>query len=525
MPPLGNRKILVVAGATLLYFVSNGPVLNYNVFFVDFQKEFKDSAVFTGWVGATSVSLHCCIAPVGAALASRFGHFRLLVAGIALESAGFLLTSFIPSLAYGYLTLGAMAGIGAGFVLLAASSLLLDWYSGDASCCRATGTLSIGGALGIMGLGPLLNKTNAVWGWRNSQRLLTGLVLLLGTVGALPFLRSPEARRKQAGAALQTPGKMRSELETCSGDEKERLGPVSDEVVAVADDCKDIPHDPGGARLSGDGEGRGSRSGGTQTLKKLLLNADMWLFVSSITSAQLGWAFVLINFSSFMRGIQLSTEQISLTLVVLGASEVGGKLVFVLFGDRLCCLKLYIIAATSVCGAVTAGFQTVCSTFQHMIALSVVWGTARGGIYGACLAASDELFSAFGSGVVTSAPLTGFGLGILIGSSVTGALYDLTGDYRLSLFILMASFSFSTVSMLLIPVHKRMTRSPGRPPGAGAATARCANVGPTDTTDEPAKEDMPMVRTVRTPTPIPDIHVDTESEPSSYGQGTLACEA
>ena len=72
-----------------------------------------------------------------------------------------------------------------------------------------------------------------------------------------------------------------------------------------------------------------------------------------------------------MKGIGLSTEQISLALVVFGASEVGGKVLFAMFGDQLPCFKLHVVTASSIIGAIISGFLTLCTTFMHMIILTI----------------------------------------------------------------------------------------------------------------------------------------------------------
>ena len=72
-----------------------------------------------------------------------------------------------------------------------------------------------------------------------------------------------------------------------------------------------------------------------------------------------------------MQGIGLSTEQVSLILMVGGAADVAGKILFATFGDYLPCLKLYVKIASSFCGAVISGFLMMCSTFVHAFIMSV----------------------------------------------------------------------------------------------------------------------------------------------------------
>ncbi|XP_038055204.1 monocarboxylate transporter 13-like isoform X2 [Patiria miniata] len=176
------------------------------------------------------------------------------------------------------------------------------------------------------------------------------------------------------------------------------------------------------------------------------------------TFAQIGWSFVIVNYSSFMERNELSTEQISFVLTVFGAAEVAGKIAFAMFGDRLPCLKMYVIVTSSLCGAVVSAFLTLCSTFQQMMCLSIAWGLCRGGCYGASMAAANELFRSYGPRVVTAIALFGFGLGSLMGAPILGGLYDLTGDYTFSLFVLVGSFSLSVLCAVLIPAKRKLQR-------------------------------------------------------------------
>ncbi|XP_022091963.1 uncharacterized protein LOC110980003 isoform X3 [Acanthaster planci] len=111
-----------------------------------------------------------------------------------------------------------------------------------------------------------------------------------------------------------------------------------------------------------------------------------------------------------------------------------------------------------------------------MIALSTAWGICRSGIYGTNLSASDELFCGYGSRVATAVSTVGFGLGVLIGSPITGFLFELKGDYTWSLVVLVACFVTSDLLMLLIPgkekirayIRGRMCRPEGRQVPQGA---------------------------------------------------------
>ncbi|XP_038056088.1 monocarboxylate transporter 13-like [Patiria miniata] len=567
-----NWRFLVVVAAFIQFFVTAGPVYNYNVFFVDLKEEFQKSAVFTGWVGSLGSGVYCAVVPLAAIVATKLGNLRLVLLGTILASAGYLSTSFIPSLEYGYLTFGLLVGLGSSLANCAAGSLLLDWYSGHESSCRATGGALIGTSFGVMVFGPVLNTLRAAYGWRNCFRILSGIVLLLGLAGAIPFLKSPANRPAQTGqddtltvsstqnrqspdeeqrngvtveerdrseepnstsvdgdltkVRITTVAQLTSQKRQSPGAEQ-RNGEIVEETdtseepnsTSVDSDLTKVRittvthltsqkrQSPGAERRNGEiveetdkSEEPNSTSVDSDLTKakvritKIFLDAEMWLWVTAITLAQFGWSFVILNFSSFMEGIGLSTEQISLALLVFGAAEVGCKILFAMFGDRLPCLKLYLIACSSLGGAVVSGFLTLCSTFQHMIVLATAWGIFRGGTYGACIAAGDELFGVYGSRAVTSIVLLGFGLGIL-GSPIIGNLYDLTGDYTLSLLVLVASFVLASLSMLLIPAKRKIQ-----------ARLRCCHGNPTTPTPDHSHSSA-------------DLHISIAETPIRNGVG------
>ena len=72
-----------------------------------------------------------------------------------------------------------------------------------------------------------------------------------------------------------------------------------------------------------------------------------------------------------MEGNQLSVQEITIVLAMSGGSEVGGKFLFALVGDRLPFLKLYVAAISAAGGATTAGFLTLSTRLPYMVALSI----------------------------------------------------------------------------------------------------------------------------------------------------------
>ncbi|XP_038048395.1 monocarboxylate transporter 10-like isoform X2 [Patiria miniata] len=395
-----------------------------------------------GWVGSLGSALLCCISPLVAVIAWKIGTARVVFLGTILTAAGYLATSFISSLAQGYLTFSLMAGIGAGFMNCGSVNLLLEWFIGQSNACRSTAAASTGTSVGVMVFGPLLNTLTASYGWRNCFRILSGIMLTLGLLTALPFLKPPEKRKGQQADETDV------KVETPPRDKAEQSGESHEDPRQGVTDLKTC----GG--LDSEDPDRKKRSR-MKFFCEMVLNVEVWLWVSAITMAQLGWSFVIINYTSFLEGLELSTENISLALTVSGAAEVSGKIVIAIIGDRLPFLKLYVSVVALIVAAMVSGFLTLCSTFWSIIVMSIVWGYCRGTIFGVAMAAALELFKMYGPGAVAAICLLGFGTGVLIGSPITGVFYDQTGSYTLSLFAVVASFGLSTLCTVLIPIKRK----------------------------------------------------------------------
>ncbi|XP_022088070.1 monocarboxylate transporter 13-like [Acanthaster planci] len=427
-------RLLIVVAAFLQFLVSVGPSYNYSVFLIPLQTEFKTSAVSTGWVGSLASAMLCGLSPLTAALGWKIGNGRVVCFGVILTAAGYLATSFISSLAPAYLTYGMITGLGKCFMFCGSTSVLVEWYQGRGDTCRVTGGTVIGSSVGVMVFGPVLNSLTASYGWRNTFRILSGITLAVGLLTALPFLK-PAEKEPTSDQGDSSGKKVPEESSKC-----DQGRGASGVLSSGSDSASCVPR----------------RGGSLKSFCEKVLNIEVWLWVSSITTAQLGWTFAIINFSSFMDGIGLATQEVSIALTVFGAAEVGGKLAFAVFGDRLPCLKLYVAVASSGGGALVSGFLTLCSAFWSIVVLSVVWGFCRGVLYGLTYVAAAELFTNYSPRTIVAISVLGYGTGVLIGSPLTGAFYDLTGDYTLSLFVVVASFVTSVLCALSIPLKRAL---------------------------------------------------------------------
>ncbi|XP_038057312.1 monocarboxylate transporter 13-like [Patiria miniata] len=411
----GHFMVVIVF---LQLFTATGPAYTYSILFVSVQEEFAAGAALTGWLGSLAAALIFC-SPISPVLIKRLGPRVVAMLGAALLSCGLVATSFVPALAYAFLTFGVLVGVGGNFIFQSGVKVIFDWYPRE-NCSRATAGALLGPSVGILAFAPLLNALITAYGWRNALRIIGGGCFVISAA---------------CGAFIASPT-----------EEKTRENGVEEGKDASTDPASEVAADD-------------STEGATfrRTLARVLLRADTWLWLIGFMLSSLGWAFFIINYASFMeydRGF--TPNQVTVSLVLGAVGEILGKLLFSIFGDRLPCLKIYAVAVTGILGAVASGLVTVLYSVTAMYIFSFVVGFVRGVSYVCPYPAAMEIFGDFGSDIVTMLLLVPIGIGLFIGGPLTGGLYDLTGDYTLSLLIVAAIFVCSTVSLMIIPLKRRL---------------------------------------------------------------------
>ncbi|XP_038057365.1 monocarboxylate transporter 13-like isoform X2 [Patiria miniata] len=411
----GHFMVIIVF---LQLFTATGPAYTYSILFVSVQEEFAAGAALTGWVGSLASALIFC-SPISPVLIKRLGPRVVAMLGATLLTCGLVATSFVPALAYAFLTFGILVGVGGNFIYQSGVKVILDWYPRD-NCSRATAGAVLGTSVGILAFAPLLNALIATYGWRNALRIIGGITFVLSAAcGA--FIASPTEEKTRENGVEEG---------------KDASTDAASEVVA-----------------------NNSTEGATfqRTLARVLLRADTWLWLIGFMLSNLGWTFFIINYASFTeydRGF--TPDQVTVSVVLAAVGEILGKLLFSIFGDRLPCLKIYAVAVTGILGAVASGLVTVLYNVTAVYTFSFLLGPVRGVSYVSPYPAAMEIFGDFGSDLVTVLLLVPIGIGLFIGGPLTGGLFDLTGDYTLSLIIVAAILVCSTVSLMIIPLKKQL---------------------------------------------------------------------
>jgi MFS family permease len=189
----------VVVGSVIGLMVSSGPIniFTFGVFLravtVDLhigRAAFGSAMLATNWISAAS-------GPFLGWLLDRYGARRVLLPGATLFAIATALQAYItPSLLVIYLLFALKALTGAGLSPVCFAFAVSKWFD------RQRG-LALGIALGGVGLGtavipPLVAYLIATDGWRVAYVGLGVVVLLLGVVPTLLFIREPDAHERAA---------------------------------------------------------------------------------------------------------------------------------------------------------------------------------------------------------------------------------------------------------------------------------------------------------------------------------------
>lgn len=130
-PPDGGRAWLIAVGAMFSHFATWGTNASYGVFlsFYISHNTFVDATDNDfALIGSIVVFLGQFLAPWASIAANLFGTKTVIGIGVILQTAGFLLASFVTKLWQLYLTQGLLVGISFSLIFIPASLTIPTWF-------------------------------------------------------------------------------------------------------------------------------------------------------------------------------------------------------------------------------------------------------------------------------------------------------------------------------------------------------------------------------------------------------------
>ncbi|XP_050428062.1 monocarboxylate transporter 1 isoform X3 [Adelges cooleyi] len=182
-PPDGGYGWVIVFASFMCNMVVDGIAYTFGVFLGEFVKYFGEGKGKTAWVGSLLSGMYLSAGPVVSALTNKYGCRVVCMAGSVIAAVAFALSTLSPNVNVLMLTYGVMGGIGFGLIYLPA--VVCVGYYFETKRSLATGIAVCGSGFGTMAFAPLANILLEHFDWKQSNLILSGLILSCGLFGAL----------------------------------------------------------------------------------------------------------------------------------------------------------------------------------------------------------------------------------------------------------------------------------------------------------------------------------------------------
>jgi MFS family permease len=382
-------------------FASGGSQYGFGMFVEPLEQEF-------GWT-RTQINLSLSIGLLSGLLSpligwgvDKYGSRTIMTVSLLVVGSSFLLRAGMTELWQWY-ALSAMLAIGFPGTFLPVGKLVGTWF--PATRGRMMGTAITGNnAFGLIGV-PLLNLVIQTQSWRLAYAIIGGGVMIVA-VAVWFIVRS-------------TP----------------RPGEVTSGVESNATD--------GRAMSSGD-----------YSLREALNTRKFWLLLAGVTCAGFSYPSFMTQLIPHMQSVGWSSSKAPLALTVLAGMALASKLSWGLISERLTARLSFVIAIFIMSTGVI--MVTFAGSSIFVWPAIIFFGAGFGGIGPLMSLVVMETFGLrnFGSiqGVVAMVLAT---VPVLIGPILAGTLFDLTGSYKTSFWIV--SVIFAVGGLLVFSVRGQKT--------------------------------------------------------------------
>ena len=372
---------VVVASGFLVMLLGFGVAYSFAAFFPALQAEFQASRGDVALIFSLCGFLYFGLGAVSGPLADRLGPRWVVAAGMALVGAGLLAASRAETLWQVYLTYGLVVGVGVGFAYVPAIGAVQHWFVARRGLASGLAVTGIG--VGTLAMPPLADWLIALGGWRGAYLWLGIAVIVIGGAAALLIENSP-ARRGLApdGAALD------------------------DAMLAKP-----------AAVAGGIAVGAALRTG------------PFWLLFVAATVTSFGIFIPFVHLAAYAvdHGHSQATGVALISLI--GVGSIAGRFLLGGVADRFG--RRLSFAGMFVGMAVMLVFWLAATGIVALAAFAVLFGTFYGGFVALAPALTADYFGGRNISAIIGLLYSGVGLGTLLGPTLAGVAFDLTGSYTL----------------------------------------------------------------------------------------------
>jgi MFS family permease len=386
-------------------FASGGSQYGFGMFVEPLEQEF-------GWT-RTQINLSLSIGLVSGLLSplvgwgvDKYGSRVIMTVSLLVVGASFILRAGMTELWQWY-ALSALLAVGFPGTFLPIGKLVGTWF--PATRGRMMGTAITGNnVFGLVGV-PLLSLVIQTQSWRLAYAIIGAGVMIIA-IAVWFIVRNPSQPSE---------------------------APSSESV------------DSGSAAVS-------ATLPTDYSLRQVLNTRKFWLLLAGVTCAGFSYPSFMTQLIPHMQAVGWGSSKATLVLTVLAGTALASKITWGLLSERLTARISFVIAISIMSSGVV--LVTLAGSSVFVWPAIVFFGAGFGGIGPLMSLVVMETFGLrnFGSiqGVVTMVLAT---VPVLIGPIVAGTLFDLTGSYETSFWIVSGIFAAGGVLVLSVRVQKDST--------------------------------------------------------------------
>ncbi len=379
----------VVVGATfVVLFMGFGIAYSFGAFFSSLQAEFAANRGQISLIFSISGFLYFGIGAASGALADRVGARPMVLAGMLVMGAGLVLASRAQALWQVYATYSLSVGVGVGLAYVPAIGAVQHWFA------RRRG-LASGFAVAGIGVGTLAMPPLAAWlidwsDWRGAYLALAIAAVVVGIAAALLIEDSPKGRGLLPDGA---PG---------------RPEPAAAGVTEY------------GAQ-GGHGDGA--------SLRQALRSRSFWVLYAAASATAFAVFVPFVHLTAYARDHGLPERTGVMLLGFIGLGSVIGRFILGAVADRM---GRKVSLAVTFAGMGAMMLWWLASTSAWALAVfAIVFGVFYGGFVALAPALTTDYFGERNVSGIIGLLYTSVAFGTLLGPTLAGVAYDLSGSYTL----------------------------------------------------------------------------------------------
>ncbi|XP_072172626.1 monocarboxylate transporter 7-like [Diadema setosum] len=470
---------VVSASTCLAFYFSFGVILSFSILLVSLQEEFNSSVTTVGgsWIGSAPFGIASFVSIPVNLLIERFGCRCVVTCGVAALAIGLFLTSLMPNIAPIFFTYSLLYGVGTGCIMFGSFSLLHEYF--PLRHLTAAVTLPMASSnLAMLTLGPFIFFLNNRLGWRNTIRIIAGIITAIVLPTCAWTHREPLARTEESTSSegdgsekvrLQTdPAPRATVARDAEGDSIESpmlcVSKTSEELKVAVSRDNDVEDGMSSCASRGACQSLNETSGFNSHIFQRSLGIgilvattypDAWFLAIGSFGFGLVNSFFSIQMVKYMLSLGFTEANGAQAVVAIGIALMVGKVVIVIVSDSLPFHKLYLSTIASTTGITVMACLLVSESLAGVMTLLVVEGAVVMSVGDSLpFSIANHVFGASKGRPISTLLAMSNGLGMIL-ASVLGESVDRTGSYGIALYVCIGVYALTGVLFLLVPIYHR----------------------------------------------------------------------